>query len=283
MSPGISRIIALALIVAGVFLFLDNLGVIPISHIGAYWRLALVFYVAAGIAHRRNATSLVWSFALVVAGVLLVLGNLHILRVTGDVIWPMLLIAFGATMLVNRERWGELGERRRRRWEEKMAWKRQFREMGGWNQMSRDQTQAQARATYATPVPMSGNQIHEAAVFFSLKRRVETDFARGELSAVFGSIDIDFNGAVIQLSPGEEGAAPSRRAVLEASAVFGSIDIVVPRDWRVIKEGRDGKHAAGVFGSYDDRTIPARPEPGVEPPTLVIRGEAVFGSLTIHN
>jgi len=253
-----STFFALALIVAGVFLFLDNLGVIPIAHIGAYWPLALVFYGAAGIAHRRNATSLVWSFALVVAGVLLVLGNLHILRVTGDVIWPMLLIAFGATMLVNRERWGELGERRRRRWEEKMAWKRQFREMGGWNQMSRDQTQAQARATYATPVPMSGNQIHEAAVFFSLKRRVETDFARGELSAVFGSI-------------------------LEASAVFGSIDIVVPRDWRVIKEGRDGKHAAGVFGSYDDRTIPARPEPGVEPPTLVIRGEAVFGSLTIHN
>jgi len=36
---------ALALILAGLFLFLDNLGLIPIAHIGANWPLALVVAV----------------------------------------------------------------------------------------------------------------------------------------------------------------------------------------------------------------------------------------------
>jgi predicted membrane protein len=274
---------AVALIVAGIFLFLDNLGVIPIAHIGAYWPLALVVYGLAAIFHRRTATAAVWSLTLVAGGVLLTLGNLHILRVTGDVIWPILLIAFGVTMLVNRSRWEELSAARRHRWEARRELKRQYGGMSGWDHM------AQSRTNFAPAVaaPATGNQIHEVAVFFSSRRRVEAqDFERAELSAVFGSIDLDLSGAAIQLvrAPGTD--APARRALLEASAVFGSIDIVVPRDWRIVKDGHEdhaGRGAAGVFGCFEDKTIPSRPEPGVEPPTLVLRGAAVFGSVTIHN
>jgi hypothetical protein len=126
--------------------------------------------------------------------------------------------------------------------------------------------------------PWSENRLHEVAVFFSAKRRVESqDFQGGELVACFGSIELDLTSASMQPLPAPDSEGlPTRRAVLEASAVFGSVEIMVPRHWRIIREG------AGVFGSYEDKTIP-RPEPGVEPPVLVVRGGAVFGSVEIRN
>src|SRR5580700_6998463 len=95
-------IFALALIVAGAMLFLDNLGIVPIEDIGAYWPLAFVVYGFGTLWYKRGPIALIWSGALIVAGVLLILGNLHILHVTVGALWPLMLIALGATMLVDR-------------------------------------------------------------------------------------------------------------------------------------------------------------------------------------
>jgi hypothetical protein len=104
------------------------------------------------------------------------------------------------------------------------------------------------------------------------------EISGGELVSVFGSIEIDFRGANIALTvPADTNAAPVRRAEIEATAVFGSVEIRVPQTWRVVKNG------TGVFGSYEDKTLPSRPEPGVEQPTLFIHGGAVFGSVTIES
>jgi hypothetical protein len=40
---------------------------------------------------------------------------------------------------------------------------------------------------------------------------------------------------------------------------------------------------SAVFGTYEDKTIPPRPEPGVALPTLIIRGGTAFGSVVIRN
>ena len=69
----------------------------------------------------------------------------------------------------------------------------------------------------------------------------------------------------------------TRMAELEVSAVFGGAEITVPRTWRVVMK------AAAVFGGCDDRTVPPRPEPGLEPVVLVIKGAAVFGGIEIRN
>ena len=108
------------------------------------------------------------------------------------------------------------------------------------------------------------------AIFSSVKRRIETPkFEGGELSSVFGSIAIDMRWAAM--------AAPDRQAVIEANTAFGSIELRVPDTWRVRLQGN------AVFGAYEDKTIPPRPEPGVEAPTLVIRGGTAFGSVEIRN
>ena len=235
-------LVALAMILVGALLFLENLDILPIRNIGAYWPVAMVVWGVIMIEHRRDTQSLIWSSVVIVAGILLVLGNLHIIHVTAGVIWPLLLIAFGLTMLTGKCRW------------QSADWRPRMRE---WASTHREGN-------------FFGNRVAESVVFSSADRRVESQgFEGGKVEAVFGGIDLDLTGATI--------TTPDRRAVLRADAVFGGIEITVPRTWRVERIG------SAVFGSFEDKTIPPRPESGVEPPTLVIRGDAVFGAVVIKN
>ncbi len=235
-------LVALAMIVVGVLLFLENLDILPIRNIGAYWPVAMVVWGVIMIEHRRDAQSIIWSSVVILAGVLLVLGNLHIIHVTAAVIWPLMLIAFGLTMLTGKCRW------------QAPDWRPRMRD---WRSIHREGN-------------FFGNRVAESVVFSSAERRVDSEgFEGGKVDAVFGGIELDLTNATI--------TTPDRRAVLRTDAVFGGIEITVPRTWRVERIG------SAVFGSIEDKTIPPRPEPGVEPPTLVIRGDAVFGAVVIKN
>ena len=119
------------------------------------------------------------------------------------------------------------------------------------------------------PITASNNGLAGAwAVFSSVKRRVEDqDFKGGEVVAVFGEVKIDLRKAGIA----------SGEAVIEVNAVFAGVDIRVPETWLVVLKG------AGIFGAFEDKTIPPRTDPGVKPPTLVITGTAVFGATKVEN
>ncbi len=245
-------LLALVLILAGALLFLDNLDILPIGNLRAYWPVWMVILGIFIFDRRRSVVATVWAVALAACGILLILGNLGILHVTGDIIWPILLIALGAILLLrpphvsdwrSRLRNAAL-ERRRRRW-------------GAAERPGRN-------------TPFSGNAINEAVVFGSLNRRVDTpQFEGGKLDAVFGSIELDLSGAAISNA--------ERRAEIELNAVFGGIEVTVPPTWKVVMT------ATAVFGGCDNSTLPPRPEPGFEPVTLVVSGEAVFGGITIQN
>jgi predicted membrane protein len=241
-------IFALMLIVAGALLFLDNIGILPIQDIGAYWPVFIVIWGASMLDHWRSPVAVIWSLALIAWGILLILGNLHILHVTGSVFWPVMLIAFGASMLLRPMNPQE--------WQERIGkFRLQF---------------AKHPRRFAGGANYFGNKLRESTVFGSLNKRVQTQqFEGGKLEAVFGSIELDLTEAAI--------SSPDRRAYLELNAVFGGIELTVPRTWRV-----EMKNAA-VLGGCEDRTIPPRPEPGVEPATLVVTGAAVFGGIEIRN
>jgi predicted membrane protein len=236
-------VFALMLIVAGALLFLDNIGVLPIRDIGAYWPVFIVVWGASMLERWKSPVAVIWALALMAWGILLILGNLGILHVNGSVFWPVMLIAFGASMLVRPIPFGE------------------------WHERLREQT---IRRSHAARERFLGNKLRESMIFGSLNRRVETQqFEGGKVEVVFGSIELDFSDAAI--------SSPERRAILDVSAVFGGAEITVPRTWRVLMK------SAAVFGGCDDRTVPPRPEPGLEPVTLVVTGAAVFGGIEIRN
>jgi predicted membrane protein len=242
---------ALMLILAGALLFLDNLGVLPIQDIRAYWPLWMVFFGIHIFDRVRSVTATIWALALAASGILLILGNLRIIHITGNVVWPVMLIALGAMMLIRpvdavewRERIRFAAERRKQRF---------------------------SRLRRETPTEsFSGNRLHEAIVFGSLNRRVETQqFEGGKLEVVFGSIELDLSEASI--------SSPDRQAAIELNAVFGGIEITVPRTWRVVMK------STAVFGGATDQTVPPRPEPGFPLVTLIVTGGAVFGGISIRN
>ncbi len=113
------------------------------------------------------------------------------------------------------------------------------------------------------------NTLREWATFGGIKRRVTAqDFQGGEMVAVFGGIEIDLRRAAI---------APGKEAVIDANATFGGIELRVPENWIVILRG------IGVFGGYEDKTIPPREQDRATAPRLVIKGYAVFGGVSVQN
>ena len=112
--------------------------------------------------------------------------------------------------------------------------------------------------------------LQEFALFSSLKRKVDTQaFEGGEVSSVFGGVEIDLRKAAISSASGQ--------AILEASAAFGGIEVRVPETWNVVLQG------TAVFGAYEDKTISARRETGLPLSTLVIRGGTIFGAVVVEN
>jgi predicted membrane protein len=240
------RLVAFLLILAGALLFLDNLGFLPLGNIRAWWPIWWIIWGAFIMDNAKSPVSYVWASAFIFTGILLILGNLGILHVNGGIFWPMMLIAFGITLLLRPAHIGD--------WPQRL---KAAAEARGFNECRRGDT-------------FLGNKLRESIVFSSVNRRVETQqFDGGKLDVVFGSIEIDLRDAAI--------APQQRSAKLVANAVFGGIEIKVPRTWKV-----DMKSAA-VFGGCDDRTVPPRPEPGFEPVTLVVTGSAVFGGIEIRN
>ena len=118
--------------------------------------------------------------------------------------------------------------------------------------------------------PGDPNKLTANTMFGGIERRITTsNFRGGNAQAIFGGIELDFRAADID---GEE-------AVLYVEAVFGGIDIVVPERWMPIYEGQS------MFGGYSDETRPPLPDvPGTPPrKRLILRGQALFGGITVKN
>jgi predicted membrane protein len=246
---------AVLLILMGALLFLENVGLLPGWRIADFWPVWMIVWGVFIIDRSRHAIALIWSGALIISGVLLILGNLNILHVNANVIWPVMLIALGVALLIAPAQFREWGESVRAKRQARWDARQEFRDH------IRSSIRGSVRSFY-------GNSLREDVVFSSVTRRLQSQqFEGGRVAAVFGSIQLDL----------AEATMANGTARLKADAVFGGIEIIVPRTWKV------DLRSAAVFGGCDDRSIPPRPELGMEPPRLSITGSAVFGGIVVRN
>ena len=159
-------VIGILLITIGTLIFLDNLGVLPVYNIGAYWPLAISAYGLTVLWKNRGAIAVVWGATIALAGVVLTLGNLGMIRSGFAAIWPLFLIAWGVLMLIGRFRYRRFTER--------------------------------YHFAANTNVRSTANNLHEVAVCSALKRRVDSqNFQGGDLASIFGGIEVDLRRAAI--------------------------------------------------------------------------------------
>jgi predicted membrane protein len=118
--------------------------------------------------------------------------------------------------------------------------------------------------------PLPDGLLKEVAVFSGTKRRIESKaFQGGEITCVFGGVDLDLRRA--EPLPGHH------RIVLDITATFGGVELKIPESWKVAIQG------VAVFGAYEDKTVPPRPETSAQAPELVITGNVIFGAVNIEN
>lgn len=221
----------LLLAALGTIFLLDHMGVLRAESLWKYWPLLII---AAGLIKLFNQRDRVLGIGFILVGLLLQLHALGRVGLSWEIIWPILLIFAGLIII----------------------WKK-----------------------FETPIIpgvqgslSSGGRdtVNEYAMFGGVERRVTVNnFRGGNVTAVFGGVELDFRSAEIE---GEE-------ATLLVEAVFGGIEITVPERWNVSFE------VQSIFAGYSDETRPQLPDPAGAPTrkTLVIHGRAVFGGISVKN
>ncbi|HUK91162.1 MAG TPA: DUF5668 domain-containing protein, partial [Blastocatellia bacterium] len=92
-----------AIVAIGVAILLDNLGIVRVHDVWRFWPLILVVWGASRLLESRSMAGYVWGALLVLVGAIILLDNLHILYFEFEpfaLIWPMLIIGFGISMLL---------------------------------------------------------------------------------------------------------------------------------------------------------------------------------------
>jgi hypothetical protein len=90
------------LVLLGIALTLDQLGVVEVHHVWRYWPAALILIGLSGL-QRSEGRRLVTPVILIVVGSWLLLNTLGLVRVdVWDFFWPLILVAVGARIMLRR-------------------------------------------------------------------------------------------------------------------------------------------------------------------------------------
>src|SRR5215475_3967568 len=141
-----------AVLFVGVVLLLDHMGVISAAGLWRFWPMLLVL---AGIVNLFNECKRIWGVCLLIAGVLLQLGEFGIVHVTWALLWPVLVIGVGISLM-----WGSI--------------------------------QARKRGDADGDVITGPGALNELAIFSGVEKRIMgKNFRGGRLTAIFGGVEID--------------------------------------------------------------------------------------------
>lgn len=106
-----------------------------------------------------------------------------------------------------------------------------------------------------------------SAVFSGNNKKISSkDFRGCQTNAVFGGVKIDLRD--VKLNP--------KGAVVDVFAAFGGVEILVPRTMPVRID------AVAIFGGHDDKRTDTK-SADFSGPTLVIRGEVIFGGIEVKD
>jgi predicted membrane protein len=178
------------LVIFGTVILLDHMGVISSEEVRKYWPLLLI---AVGAIRFAEACNRAFSVLLMLAGGLLLLGNLGYVRLSWSEVWPILLIGAGLALIWSRFEMPKLPP-----------------------------------VSAGGP-----NTINEFAMFGGVERRVSmSNFTGGNASAMFGGVELDFRSADIEgeeavvfveaIFGGIEMVVPERwMVVYEGQSIFG--------------------------------------------------------------
>jgi predicted membrane protein len=122
------------------------------------------------------------------------------------------------------------------------------------------------QAKHDGTVVSGDDDVRVFSVFGGSEQHINSQhFRGGQLVAVFGGYQLDLTQAEIE----------GNQAVLDATSVFGGGEIHIPRHWNVAMKG------IGIFGGYGDETGKYARDTTKPAKTLVVKGVAMFGGVSV--
>ncbi len=228
--PHSGLFMGIVVVAIGVLLLLSNMGILRAHEIWEFWPVLLIVFGLSKIFEACSPSGRIFGGFIAVIGALWLAENLNLFYIRFDFVWPLILIAFGLSML-----WKGVYGRR----------------------------VAAGKASAETDAPVTS-----FVMFSGSRRRIDSEnFTGGQLSAMFGGIELDLRRARITQD----------KAVIDATSMFGGIEITVPDEWTVSVTGM------GIFGGFEDKTHPPKPVAGVAPQNLEVTGTAMFGGVSVRN
>ena len=195
---------ALVLIGIGAAFLLNNLRIVPFYDIWQYWPVALIVVGLFRLVDSVHMNEKLMGGVLVVVGGLLLCRTLGLFQVTWNTIWPLILIAVGVLLLVQRL------------------------------PLNLGIPMGNGPFSCASG-PVSADYLHETAIFSGGKRRVKGDFKGGKMDCLFGGFDVNLRQAsmtadsaeleINAIFGGAEIKVPeSWEVILRGAGVFGAFN-----------------------------------------------------------
>jgi predicted membrane protein len=259
--PNSARVAATPQFAVGIFLMLfglsltlDRLGILDAGNAFRLWPLVLVALGVWIVKNRRDPRGRTWGYIIAFVGAWVLLNNLGIIAVGfWALFWPALLIWLGVTLVKQTLRRGGPQAQGAAGWAAGPGWPTDW---------------MRYRPTLGSDP--KGTVTLFAALGATKRACSDSPFRGGEMTAIMGGCHLDLRQAVIP--PGEE-------AIIDVFSAMGGNEIWVPSDWIVESK------VVPIMGGVDDKRLPPieRPASSEARPRLVVRGFVVMGGLMIKN
>jgi predicted membrane protein len=244
-------IIGVCLVLVGIVLALDQLGLLYANHLLRFWPAALIV-IGLVMLQRGERHNALRALVLIVVGGWLLLNTLGLVSLD---LWeffvPLLLVFFGARFMMHNR-----GPR--------SGAPQDLASMGPAGMPPA----VQGASNFDSASVGAAEPVHASlfSLMSSSKRRWGKSIFRGaETTALMGGCELDLRDAL--MGPGE-------LAVVDVFVIMGGVIIFVPPHWTVSQE------VVPLMGGVDDKTrsVPSNPAQH-----LLVRGTVVMGGVEISN
>ncbi len=231
-------IMGLLIVALGVMFLLDTTSALGADTkvFGTYWPVLLIGWGLSGIISSGFRFRL-WPTTVLIIGVVSLLSNLNLWSWNVGQLWPVILVIVGLALAFN--------------------WRGRGTRGSGW---------FARRKTRDTGQETGNGEVRASHIFGGGKERVTSqDFTGGELSAIFGGMEIDLR----------EAGFAGGKATIDATVLCGGIEFRVPKNWTV------NLQVTTLLGGTENRHQQPSPEDSLG--ELTITGTVVCGGIEVKD